>query len=346
MARLSRGSKAFLIVVVLLAVLLGGGVLALGLLFDGVEAPGEPVQVMIPEGAGAGEIGDLLADRGVVRSSLVFRIRARLDGRAGRIKAGEYELTQGMGAGAVLDALVEGPPPPETFRVLVREGLTVEQTLEALAAEESPLELDELRAALGAVALPAWVPSDELPDDAEPFEGLLFPDTYEFPMEAEAQEVISRLVRRTERILDEVAPDPEQIPSGLERYELLTLASLIEREARLDEERRTISSVLHNRLAEGMRLEIDATVLYALGEHKERVLYSDLEVDSPWNTYQRDGLPPTPISGVGRAAIEAAADPESTDYLFYVVVDPETGRHGFSRTHEEHIRRRSEAQQQ
>jgi UPF0755 protein len=151
--------------------------------------------------------------------------------------------------------------------------------------------------------------------------------------------VLGRLVRQTESVLESVTP-----PADLSGYEVLILGSLIEREARLREEQRTISAVMHNRLEIGMALQIDATVLYALGEHRDRVLYEDLEVESPWNTYRYPGIPPTPISGAGRAAIEAAADPTDDDYLYYVVIDPETGEHGFSRTLEEHNQLRREAQ--
>jgi UPF0755 protein len=104
--------------------------------------------------------------------------------------------------------------------------------------------------------------------------------------------------------------------------------------------------VIHNRLAEGIPLQIDATVLYAIGEHSDRVLYSDLEIDSPWNTYKVAGLPPTPISGAGQAAIEAAASPADTGFLYYVVINPETGEHAFSETYEEFLRNRDEARAQ
>src|SRR5690606_2441133 len=141
----------------------------------------------------------------------------------------------------------------------------------------------------------------------------------------------SQMVAKTEEVMATITPPPD-----LDLYETLVMGSLIEREARLPEEQRVISAVMHNRLAAPMRLQIDATVLYAPGGHKERVLYEDLEVDSPWNTYRVEGLPPTPISGAGRAAIEAAANPTDDDYLYYVVSDPQTGAHAFARTAEEH----------
>lgn len=307
---------------------------------SGGAGDGEPVAFTVPEGVGANGLAEVLEEQGVIRSAFAFKLRARFDDRAGRILAGDYELRMGMSVAEVLSALSGGPRAPDTFRVLVREGLTVRQTLEAIAGSEgSPFTVDELEAALDAVALPEWVPADDLPGAAEPFEGLLFPDTYDFPLDVDAQTLLARLVRQTDRVLSSITP-----PEGLSAYQVLVMASLIEREARLREEQARISSVMHNRLNRDMPLQIDATVLYALGEHKDRVLYKDLEIDSPWNTYRYPGLPPTPISGAGRAAIEAAANPAQEDYLYYVVVDPTTGRHGFSRTLEEHNRLRQEAQ--
>lgn len=318
------------------------GVLLLAAVFtylSGGAGDGEPVAFTVPEGVGASALADGLAEQGVIRSAFAFKVRVRLDGRADRILAGEYRLRRGMSVSEVLDVLAAGPAEPDSFRVLIREGLTVRQTLEAIAgSEHSPFPVGELETALAAVALPEWVPVDDLPGAAEPFEGLLFPDTYVFPLDIDAQTLLSRLVQQTERVMQSVAS-----PDNLTPYQVLVMASLIEREARLREEQPRIAAVMHNRLARDMALQIDATVLYALGEHKERVLYADLEIDSPWNTYRNRGLPPTPISGAGRAAIEAAASPAQEDYLYYVVVDPQTGRHGFSRTLEEHNRLRQEA---
>lgn len=307
---------------------------------SGGAGDGEAVAFTVPQGVGASTLAEILEEQGIIRSALAFKLRARIDDRAGTIQAGDYELRKGMSVGAVLDALSVGPAAPDSFRVLIREGLTVEQTLEAIAgAKDSPFTVDQLRTALDGVALPEWVPAEDLPGAAEPFEGLLFPDTYDFRLDIDAQTLLSRLVEQTDRVLASVAP-----PANLSPYQVLVMASLIEREARLREEQARISAVMHNRLERDMQLQIDATVLYALGEHKDRVLYADLEIDSPWNTYRNPGLPPTPISGAGRAAIEAAANPADEDYLYYVVVDPQTGRHGFSRTLEEHNRLRQEAQ--
>lgn len=335
-----RMTKRFPIMLLLVSLLVTGTVTTSARLLGGSEPESATVVVEIPEGTGAGEVGDLLAEAGVLANAWVFRLQARFDDRASRIRPGRYELMRDMSAGDVLTLLSAAPEAAATFTVTIPEGLSVDETLDTLAeAEGSPFSRRQLRAALEDVAVPGWVP-DELPEGAEPFEGLLFPDTYEFRRDDRAAAVLDRLVDQTSAVVDSVG-----VPEGIDTYELLTAASLIEREARIDDERAKVSSVIYNRLEDGMALQIDATVLYALGEHQERVLLSDLEVDSPWNTYEVTGLPPTPISGAGAASIVAAAEPDDTDFLYYVVVNPETGRHAFSETYDEFLADKARAQE-
>lgn len=323
---LSTGSKVF----GLLLLSFMGGILYVLLNAgddnDAQGASGEVITVEIPEGVAAETVGDILVEAGVVDNELSFQVKVRTDPRAQQIQPGTYDLRAGMSNDEILDRLTEAAEPVEVFRVTIPEGLTVNQTLERIAdAEESPFTVDDLRAALAGVALPSWVP-DDLPDDAEPFEGLLAPDTYEFRADINPQELLNRLVVETVanmRTLD--------IPSR-RYYRTLIIASLIEREVRVPEEQPTVSSVIANRLANDQALQIDATVLYAKGEAGTRVLTSDTNIKSPWNTYERTGLPPTPISAPGQSALEAATNPADTDFLYYVVCDFDTGRHAFSKT--------------
>lgn len=335
---MSRSSKVFLL---LLVVAVGAVLLGLRSLEGPADpvAEGETVSVTVPQGAGAADVAEILAEEGVISSALAFRMSARLDDRANRIQPGTYELVGGMGAREILHVLSQSAEPEPSFRVTIPEGLTVEQTLQRIVdAEGSPFSFEQLRGALSHVAVPQWVPLEQIPDDKPygdltDYEGLLFPDTYEFRQDASAQSVLSRLVQQTDAVLDQVTP-----PAGMTRYDVLRLASLIERETRVAEERPQVSAVLHNRLSEPMRLQIDATVIYSLGEARSRVLSEDLKNPSPWNTYTTDGLPPTPISGAGRASIQAAAAPEQSDHLFYVVCDTQTGQHAFASTLDEHNR--------
>ncbi len=334
-----RATRRLLVVLVVFAALGAGALAAVNALLGGPEPSAEAVAVKVPVGIGASGVADLLADRGVIDNPLLFKLQARFDGRSSRIRPGTYRFRPGTSTDAILGALSTPPEAAPSFRVTIPEGLKVGETLARVAdAKGSPLSRQQLRRALAGVAPPQWVPTD-LPEGADPFEGLLFPDTYEFRKDIDAQQVVARLVRQTEDVMASVTP-----PEGVSPYEVLTMASLIERETRLPAEQRKVASVIANRLDAGIALQIDATVLYALGEQKDQVLLEDLKVDSPWNTYKVQGLPPTPISGSGRAAIAAAADPADTDYLYYVVVDPRTGRHAFSETYEEFLRNKRRAQ--
>jgi len=336
---LSRGSMGFLAVLVLLGV---GAFAGLSFLRSAptADGPAAPVSVSIPEGVGTNQVADILAQQGVIESSLGFRLSARFDDRSTRIRPGTYQLTPGMQTDEILAVLSAAPPSVPTFSVTIREGLTVAQTLDILAtADGSALTVDALRAALPASRRPVWAPPvDSLPAEQPypgltPYEGLLFPDTYEFRQDQEPVAVLDELVARTEEVMAGVVVPPDRTP-----YEVLVIGSLIEREARVDEERPLISSVIANRLADDRLLQVDATVLYANASDADRVLNADLETPSPWNTYRADGglLPPTPIAGAGAAAISAAAAPAPTDFLFYVVCDPASGRHAFAATDQQH----------
>lgn len=336
---MSTSSKVFLIFLLVL----GGGAAAGFLYWNSATGPASevstgPVTVEIPEGTGTRAVAAILEDAGVIRSATAFTVSAAADGRATQIRAGTHELDGSMSVEEILDVLTSAPPPAPVFTVTIPEGLTVDQTLERIAgADGSPHTVESLRQALTLVAVPEWVPQRELPEGAEAFEGLLFPNTYEFRVEDPPEAILSRLVAETQAVLDDVGAAAR---NELDLYDTLVLASLIEREARLAEERPVISSVIHNRLGIGQALQIDATVVYAIevatGERKDRLLTSDYEFPSPWSTYTNPGLPPTPISGAGRSSVEAAANPQDTDFFFYVVEDPATGRHRFSRTLEEH----------
>lgn len=332
MRRMSRSSLAFLLFLVLAAAAFLYGLNEFNQRDDDGVAAGQPVTVVIPEGTSAAGVGEILAEAGVVESSLTFRGVAGLDERASQIQAGEYELRTGMNADDVLEILTSGVGAPDTFTVTIPEGLTVEPTLARIAdAEDSPFTVEELEEALLGVAVPEWVPVDDLPEGAQIYEGLLFPLTYEFFVNENAQEVLATLVAETDEVLSGIEP-----PEGLTRYDVLIVASMIEREVRVPDERPVVASVIYNRLDAPMRLQIDATVQYAQGETGEQVLFEDLEIDSEWNTYETDGLPPTPIAAPGQAAIDAAANPADTEFLYYVVCDIEAGEHVFAESNAAH----------
>lgn len=340
---LSRGSKLFLAVLAGGALLLLGGLLWVNHLLGGEPGPGDPVVIEVDQGSTAASIGDQLASEEVVRSSLAFRLMARSRGLDATLQAGTYELETGMSVDEAIDTLLAGPREPDTFEVTVPEGLTVAQTLEILAGQAHTVA--DYRAVLdaGELNLPSWVPdlTSFGPEVREPYEGLLFPETYRFEADATPREILQRMVEQLTRVMDRIPSDRVESlrERDLSRYRALVMASLVERETRVADERARVARVILNRIERGMPLQIDATVLYAMNTQKERVLEDDLDTPSPYNTYLPDsGLPPTPISGVGAASIEAVFDPDDVPFLYYVLSPECDGSHTFAETLEEHNR--------
>lgn len=292
--------------------------------------PGLDVTVDIPSGSTAKDIAAILAAQGVVRSALEFEVAVRNNEAAARLQAGTYNFETLMDPSEVVAVLVVGPV-ADTYRVTVIEGLRVSEILTRLSEASGHTYVEFEQALLGGEVDTSL---REIPAEATlaDWEGLLFPDTYEFARSAEPGSILQRLASTMEQRVDSI--DWSVLDAvGLTPYDGLIMASLIETEVLLDEERSTVSSVIHNRLALGMKLDIDATVLYALGTRD--ISLFDREVDSPYNTYVVNGLPPTPIASPGRASLEGAAAPIESDFLFYVLSDLE-GRHAFSATIEEH----------
>ncbi|MEA2499452.1 MAG: hypothetical protein QOH26_1857 [Actinomycetota bacterium] len=330
---------AITLVVLLVGVPLVGGYLYLRSIgVYGSSSPGETVEVVIPKGSSAGTVGDVLEQSGVIKSSRGFRIAAFLNGGFEKVQAGRYQLATGLSAGDALDRLIaQGPEEEESFTVTFPEGSWLTDFARILARES---DLDEER--FLEIVTDGTVTSPLLPGDVETLEGLLFPSTYQVGLKETEEDVAEKLVREFEAQLDEVGfSDVEE--QGVSRYEGVTIASMVEAEAKVDEERAKIARVIFNRLEEGMMLGIDATVSYALGEHKTSLTQSDLEVESPYNTRLVTGLPPTPIGAPGAEALDATAHPATGDWLYYVVSDCE-GHHAFSESYDEFLQNKARYQ--
>jgi len=304
--------------------------------------------VEIPSGAGAEKIASLLYSEGLIQNELAFRFFVRRHGYGHRLIAGRYSLSPAMDLSQITAKILSGDIYTETTWFTIPEGLTVAEM--ALRLEEKGLADGEKFLALTREPPESLIDDfyflDELvySDIEYRLEGYLFPDTYEINIGINEEEIIRIMLKRMEQVIS--AANGEGLADrGLTWHEILTIASLIEREVRVDHERKLVAGVIYNRLAIGQRLEIDATIQYALGETKEFLLYADLEIDSPYNTYRHDGLPPGPIAAPGKASIMAALDPEDVEYFYYNYKYDDTGEHYFSKTYREHLEnvRRAEA---
>lgn len=298
---------------------------AASLLACAVPDPPHAVWVTIPEDASVDAVAETLAVHGIVKSAERFAEFARLGRKHRGIKPGVYPFRPGTPMGRVLVVLRRGRPPAQ--RVVVRERMTL-------------LELSrEVEAALGIPAAELWLAARDstlrvrVGARATTVEGYLYPTSYYVNLKATAPQIVRQMVdtfamrwkRGWDRRLDSL---------GLTRDELVTLASIVAGEMPYEDERFEIASVYHNRLARGMRLQADPTVVYALGERR-RLMFNDYAIESAYNTYRINGLPPGPIGQPSTENLEATLYPAETDYLYFVA--GAGGRHQFSRSYREHI---------
>jgi UPF0755 protein len=334
----SRGRADRGLLIFLLVLVLAGTGVAVGYRYaTGASGHSRPVAVDVPDGATAEEVGGILEEAGVIRSALAFRVVAGFRGVGSSLQAGSYELLTNMTVSNALDVLGAGPV-VETVEVTFPEGLELEE-MAGVAAESLGVSAKGFREAAtsGELSLPPY-----LPEGNETIEGFLFPKTYEFPAQVEEQLVIGRLLAQFEEEADTLDwGRAEEL--ALSPYEVVVVASMIEREARVPDDRARVSAVIHNRLREGMPLQIDATIQYALPEDNRLLTEADYGYESPYNTYLHPGLPPTPIASPGLASLEAALQPADEDYLYFVVIDPATGRHAFAETYQEFLRLKEQA---
>lgn len=321
----------------LLVAALGGGAWVALRPPAGAPGPGETVEILVRPGTGAHAIGRELRDRGLVRSPRLFALAARLRGVEGSLKAGRYRIPGGSGWGEILDILARGEV--VTFPLTVPEGYTIRELAPRVAAATGVEPDSVFRLAMdSAFAAELGVPGPTL-------EGYLFPETYRFAEGLPPADLLREMAERY-RAFWTPARRARLDSLPLVERELVTLASIVEEEARVADERPVIAGVYTNRLERGMLLQADPTVQYALGEPRERLLYADIErvADHPYNTYTHAGLPPGPIASPGEAALEAALRPADVPFLFFVA-RPD-GSHEFTRTNREHVNARNRIQRE
>jgi UPF0755 protein len=291
----------------------------------GGSTSGDTVRVTVPQGAPFTAVAESLAQHDVIGSPSLFRTYAILTRKDRSVRAGVYEFREGMSYGDAIAVLVRGRPAMD--RLILPEGL---MATEIATAVENQLGIpaDTFLAATRHAAL-----ADSVGAREQTLEGYLYPSTYLVRVGADAHEIVRQMVAEFE---DQWRPEwnarLEEL--GMSRDEIVTLASIIEGEARHSGDRPYVSSVYHNRLDRGMRLQADPTVIYALGRRR-RLFERDYELSSRYNTYRIDGLPPHPIGQPSAASIEAALYPRRTNFLYFVA--GEDGKHVFSRTYSDHL---------
>lgn len=290
-----------------------------------------PVEFKIEKGSSANGVGEKLEAEGVIKNADVFKLYLYKHKELANFQAGTYLIEKEEAVKSLLERFHKGDTlVEETVQVTFQEGLTTLQVL-SLIEEKFNVSEESVFEYAFSVQPDYWFLAD-IPKDQTFLDGMLFPDTYTFSPDAGVTEILNKMLGQTAKKLD---PLKEKIQSDKRSVrEVMTTASLIEREALHDEDRAMISGVIQNRLDIDMLLQIDATVLAAVG-HKQTVTYDDLKVDSPYNTYKYKGLPPSPIAMPGIVSIEAALFPKKHEYIFYVA-DRETGYHHFAVTFAEH----------
>jgi UPF0755 protein len=292
--------------------------------------PGIDVSIEIPAGSTAEDIGELLVEAGVIGSARQFESAVDTAGVANSLKAGSFDLVTGMNPDAVINTLIAGPS-VRVYKVTIPEGLRVTEMLDLLA-DESGIERAEFEAALFSGEVTTTLHTIPAEPTFADWEGLLFPDTYEFSEQSSASDILNRLARTMQVRMESVDWTAFE-EAGFSRYEGIIIASLIESEVQVAEERPLVSSVIRNRLEIGEILGIDASTLYAQGIRAASEI--NVNFDSPYNTRRYGGIPPGPISAPGLASLEAAANPADTDFLYYVLADAD-GSHVFAETLEQH----------
>ena len=319
-----------LAVVVGFLVLAGMGVLWIQRQINPPGASGPAVRVTVDQGMSTADIGELLEREGIIASADIFKYYARLTG-VGSIEAGDYTLQKKSDLSDVVKVLEGGAAKAEDERVTVPEGLTINEVAKVIGempgrSAEKFLE----------VANSGTIRSQYQPPGTNSLEGLILPETYFVTKGDDEAKILRKMVDAFDQAATQLNLSGAAARFGITPYQAVIVASLVEREARVDVDRGKVSRVIYNRLEQKMPLQIDATVLYALGRPQESVSFKDREVNSPYNTYKIPGLPPGPIASPGRKSLEATVTPTPGNWLYYVLTDP-AGHHSFTANYNEFL---------
>lgn len=331
-------SRRFPILIVLI-VIIGGGFFAQSYYKESLKAMAvdnpSDVKIIIPSSSSTTKIGEILYENGLIKNQLIFKYQVKTKGVGGKLKAGEYTLSTGMNLDDIIDNLTKGGKSRNTVRFTIPEGYELKQMAEKLSNEGIVNKDIFLQLASHKENFEDKYTFLKEIDDKQSLEGFLFPSTYEIYVGSTEEEIIEKMLDEFEKVYKEDV-EPKLKDLNLTLNEAVTLASIVEREGKVNEERPLMSAVFHNRLNKGMMLQSCATVQYILGERKEVLTNEDTRIESPYNTYIHEGLPPAPIASPGEASLIAAVNPADVDYLFFVLTG--NGTHTFTKTYEEHLK--------
>lgn len=316
-----------------LLLLLAAAGLAANYLLPGTARLDEPVTVVIDEGMGSNAMARRLADNGVVKNALSFVLYVRGEDAENALRPGTYVFSGEVSYAQVLAELKKGRSEANTVNVTIPEGKTVPQIADIWEAAGLCTAEDFLRCCAELEVPYAYIPDGE---DYNRLEGFLFPETYNVLVTWDAEDLVLMQLAQFDKIWTSER-QKKAGKLGRSAQEIVNIAAMIEREAKVADERPLVASVIYNRLAIGQKLQMCSTVQYILGEPKEKLLYEDLEIESPYNTYLHEGLPAGPICSPGLACIDAALEPADTDYYYFHTKEDGSGGHVFSKTYEEHM---------
>lgn len=335
-----RGCGRFVLRGCLLLFLLGAlAVVAAGfaglMVYQHVTEPGvagEPIKIEIPAGATGKQTAQILADNSLVEHPVLFQLALRLDRSGKTIRQGRYAIPEGLSASEILKLLQEGKTlaltpseVPDDRKITVPEGLSIAQASQLFGNPEAFIEAASDKALIERLGIPGPT-----------LEGFLMPNTYFFDKKPTEREVVERMVEQFENEYDALTRELPP-PEAYTKLSIVTVASLVEEEARLADERPAVAAVIYNRLKHNMPLQFDSTLQFCLKKYGQRLLYEDREVDSPYNTYKNRGLPPGPICSPGVSALRAALAPAKEEYLYFVS-NADGKSHTFSTTEAEHLK--------
>lgn len=333
----------------LLALALLAGIVAVVMAWqDGSEIKaGKEVRVTIPQGATANQVAGVLAESEVVRNKTVFQARLKLNGDGAGFRAGAYRMKTLSSYDTIVTTLEKGPPAAPTFSIIFPEGYRITEMAARIDELRKQTEGDGVeplprfsgKQYLAAVERATVPPRFNPPSGTDTIEGFLFPATYELKLDATADVLVQKQVDATSDALDSLDMGYAK-SKQLTPYDVVNIAAMVEREARVDKERSLIAKVIYNRLRDKMTLGIDATIQYAVSEvgWETELTQSDLEIDSPYNSRKHTGLPPTPIANPGLKSLQAAAQPaKDEDVLYYVAKPGGSGEHFFTDSYDEFL---------